>query len=126
MKGKAILVGGGRLKNVVSALIIGASGLGIIDGVSRIFTAIRQLDLAKTNIEVALNAFGLVPEAITNDLIWGKLMLPISSILMWLALLVIGASIYKSIEIGLSIEETKEPEKKEKKKEEKSKGQGAV
>jgi len=116
---KVVIQIGNNTRKAVGALIIFASGLGILDSASRVFTAIKQLDLAKTNIDVALNAFGLMPEAITPDLIWGKLMLPMGTIFLWLAFLLIGAAIYKNRSLEFELQDTGEAKesKKEKKKE---------
>ena len=100
-------VGGKKLHllKMMGALIVVGSAMGVLGIVAELFRLIKQLGLAKTNSQIALQVFGLMPEALTNDIALGFFMGPSAWFMFWLALFIAGAMIYRSGSIVLPIEE---------------------
>lgn len=107
-------VGGKKfhLLKMTGALVLVGAALGVLGTIASLFKIIKQIELAQINSEIAIQVFGLLPEAITGDVILGLVMIPSAWFMFWLAAFIIGAMIYRSGNLVLPIEEEIEIEKK--------------
>ncbi|MCD6523001.1 MAG: hypothetical protein J7K68_04585 [Candidatus Diapherotrites archaeon] len=103
-------IGGKRLQliKIVGALIVCAASLGVLDSIATLFRIIKQVEIAKTSEQIALSVFGLPPTALTSDVVMGFFMLPTAIFMLWLAVFVIGAMVYRSGGVILPVEENVE------------------
>ncbi len=106
-------IGGQKLHllKMTGALVLVGASLGVLGTVSSMFKLIKQVELAQTNSQIALQVFGLTNNALSGDLVLGMFMEPSAGFMFWLALFVIGAMVYRSGSIVLPIEEDIETEK---------------
>ncbi len=107
-------VGGKKLHllKMTGALVLVGAGLGVLGTVAELFKLIKQMELAQSNPTLAIQVFGLLPEALTSDLMLGFFMTPSAWFMFWLALFIVGAMVYRSGSLVLPIEEEIEVEKK--------------
>jgi len=109
-------IGGKRLHlvKVVGALLVCGACLGVLDSIAALFRIVKQVELSQVNPQLAVSVFGLTAEALTSDVVLGFFMLPTAVFMIWLAVFVVGAMVYRSGGIILPIEEDIEVEKKKK------------
>ncbi len=105
-------VGGKRLHllKVTGSLVVVGAALGVLSAIASMFRLLKQLELAQLNPQLAAQAFGLTPSAITSDIALGLFMAPSAWLMFWIALFVIGAMVYRSGNVLLPIEEEVEKE----------------
>ena len=102
-----IRIGGRKLHllKMVGALVLAGAALGVISTVAELFRIIKQFQLAQTNSALSMQVFGLLPEALTSDVVVGFFMQPSAWFMLWLALFIIGVMIYRSGSLVVPIEE---------------------
>lgn len=107
-------IGGQKLHllKMVGALILTGAALGVLGTIAELFKIIKQFGLAQTNPPLAMHVFGMTQEALTGDVMLGFFMMPSAWFMLWLALFIVGAMIYRSGSLVLPIEEEVEVEKK--------------
>ena len=107
-------IGGKKLHllKMTGALVVVGAALGVLGTVSSMFRIIKQLELAQSSTELAIQVFGLLPSALSGDLMLGYFMIPSAWFMFWLALFIAGAILYRSGSIILPIEEEIDVEKK--------------
>jgi hypothetical protein len=107
-------IGGKRLHllKIAGALVLSGAALGVLATVAEVFRIIKQVELSKSNAALALEAFNLPSSALSNDVVLGLLMQPIAFFMLWLALFVAGAMVYRSGNLVLPIEEEEETERR--------------
>ncbi len=100
-------IGGAKvhLVKIVGALLVFGGGLGVLDSIAILFRILKQVEIASTNPALAESVFGLTQSALTSDIILGYLMGPMALFMVWLAVFVVGAMVYRSGNIILPIEE---------------------
>ena len=108
-------IGGKRLHllKMVGSLVLVGAAMGVLGTIAGLFRLIKQLELAQTNAQVAMQIFGLMPEALTSDIMLGFFMEPSAGFMFWLALFIVGAMIYRSGSIVIPIDEEIEESKKD-------------
>ena len=106
-------VGGKKLHllKMTGALVVVGSALGVLGSIATMFRLIKQMGLAQLNSQLAIQVFGLTPDAITGDVALGLFMNPSAWFMFWLALFIIGAMIYRSGNVIVPIEEEISTEK---------------
>lgn len=108
MKKTILLKIGGEelhLVNVIGALTVLGSAFGILGAVSDLLKLSSQVYLAKTNSEISIQLFGLLPQHLSDAIILGSFMRPFAWLMLWLGLLVVGAMLYRAGNILLPVEE---------------------
>ena len=107
-------VGGQRLHllKMLGALVLVGSALGVLGTVASMFRLIVQIELAQGSGVLAMQVFGLTPEALTGDIILGLFMVPSAWFMFWLALFIVGAMVYRSGSLVIPIEEDTEEAKR--------------
>lgn len=94
-----------HLLKVVGALVALGSAFGVLRAVSMFFTLSSQVGLAKSNSEVSMSVFGLLPQSLTDAVLLGHFMEPLVWLFLWLGLLVLGVLVYRSGNIVIPVEE---------------------
>jgi hypothetical protein len=107
-------VGGAKvhLLKVVGALLVCGGALGVLSAIAELFRTIKQVELAATAPALAEQVFGLTQAALTSDVILGLLTGPAAFFMIWLAVFVAGAMVYRSGSVILPIEEDSEDVKR--------------